>query len=409
MTEQTQSKAIVVSNYDKIKAMANNQATIQRFVEMLGNRTTAHSYITSAMLAVQNSKDLMECTPSSVFNVVMRAAALHLSCDPALKQAYIVPFYDNNTHTRKASFIPGYIGINQMALRTHKYRYLQTSELWEGQEICINQLTGAAHIEGQRKSDKVIGYFHYFELFTGLSHTYYMTVEELEAWHQRYAPKNPIWKSHFPDMCKKTVTKQNLLKFGVLDSNDRAILEEADEDRPEGELMGNDTIEGVFNEQDDAKAEEEAKIAAEAKANEPQRDPQEIINELSGQPSETPKQAPALPPLRYSPEALKARVAEIAKTMTGKPANGKRGLVVGLLNNVFASSPEPDMCRHELLKYLTGTGSSKTIPDPIILALYSWLNPTQDSGGDWIVDPMSVREALTAFNAAKPPEQESLI
>jgi recombination protein RecT len=262
MTEQ--SKALVVTNHDKIKALAHNQKTIERFTQMLGSKREALAYITSAMLAVANSPDLMECTPSSVFNSVMRAAALRLYCDPALRQAYPVPFNNKvkgrngepDRWIKQATLIIGYIGLNNLAARTGKYRYLNASELYEGQTIEINQLTGAATIKGSRKSDKVIGYFHYFELIKGLSHTHYMTVEDLKAHGERYAPKNPLWRNAFPDMAKKTVTRINLLKFGILDPSDRAVIDEMSEDRPEGEAVN--TIDGEFTEVDDELAEQAA-------------------------------------------------------------------------------------------------------------------------------------------------------
>ena len=284
MTEQqSPSKALAVTNYDKIKALAQNENTIRRFAEMLGSRREAQSYISSALLAVANSKELMECTPSSVFNAVMRAAALHLYCDPALRQAHPVPYFNSKTQKREASLIIGYIGLNNLALRTGKYRILNTGCLYEGQSMEVNQLTGEAQITGLRKSDKVVGYFHYFELLNGLSHTFYMSVEELKAHGEQYAPKNPLWRNKFPDMCKKTVTRLNLLKTGILDPADRAMLNELDETRPEGELItSDDNIDTSFTEIDDAQAEKDAEEVAEKKAAEPKRDPQEIVSELYG-------------------------------------------------------------------------------------------------------------------------------
>ena len=64
MAEQN---GLAVSNYDKIKALARNKTTVERFAEMLGSKADAMSYISSAMLAVANSDALMECTPSSDF------------------------------------------------------------------------------------------------------------------------------------------------------------------------------------------------------------------------------------------------------------------------------------------------------------------------------------------------------
>lgn len=285
LAEQAPQKQIVVSNFDKIRALAYNERTTQRFMAMLGTKREAQAYVGSAMLVVANSDDLKECTPSSILNSAMRAASLGLWCDIGLRQAYIVPFNDRSTGKKNATLIIGYIGINNMAMRTRKYRYLNVDALYEGQTIEINQLTGATTIHGTRSSEtaKILGYFHYFELKDGLSHTLYMTVEELQAHGQKYAPKNPMWKNKFPDMCKKTVTRLNLLKFGILDPFDRSIVEEMSEDKTDGELIESGSmIDAEFTEQDDNQAELDAKATADARVNAPKRNPQDIINELTG-------------------------------------------------------------------------------------------------------------------------------
>ncbi|MFA6204319.1 MAG: recombinase RecT [Gallionella sp.] len=284
MTDQT--KAITVTNYDKIKALAHNQATIVRFAAMLGSKPYAMSYISSAMLAVANSPDLMECTPSSVFNSVMRAAALRLSCDPAMKQAHIVPFYNNKTGKRDAQFIPGYVGLNQMAMRTGKYRVLNCSYIREGQVIDIDELTGIPNIHGQRSGDTILGYFHYFELFDGFKHILYMTVEELHAHGQKYAAKNPLWKSNFDAMARKTVTRLHLLKNGILDPYDRSMVEAASEDIEQESTIINreDTVDGAFSEVDDETAAIEAAARKIEEKNRPKASEAELVGDLTGEP-----------------------------------------------------------------------------------------------------------------------------
>ena len=219
----------------------------------------------------------------------MRAAALRLSCDPSLRQAHIVPFYNNKKGKREAQFIPGYIGLNNLAQRTGKYRYLQAHELYEGQVLEVNQLTGEPQLHGRRESDKILGYYHYFELFNGFKHVLYMTVEELQAHGQRYAAKNPMWKTNFHDMAKKTVTRLHLLKDGVLDPFDRTIIASASEDI-EGEIAG-DTIDATFTDQDD---EDAAHMAVEQQAQEeakPKRTEAQIMNELFGETEKAPEPA----------------------------------------------------------------------------------------------------------------------
>jgi recombination protein RecT len=298
MTEQTTTKALTVTNYDKIKALARNKLTIERFTEMMGSRQEAMSFISSAMLAVASSEDLMKCTPSSVFNAVMRAGALRLSCDPATKQAHIVPFKNHKTGVSEAAFIPGYVGLNNLALRTGKYRHLNVGRVYDGQVMEIDQLTGSASIRGNRTSDKIIGYFHYFELFNGYKHILYMTTEELKAHGGRYAARNPMWNRDFDSMAKKTVVRLHLLKDGILDPFDRAFIEQSIEELPDGEMIeSSNAVDAVFTELDDETATQEAI----QKKSEPKKTEAEIMGELYAEKKPEPATAKVEEPKEPAP------------------------------------------------------------------------------------------------------------
>ena len=126
------------------------------------------------------------------------------------------------------------------------------------------------------------------------------------------------------------------------------------------------------------------------------------------EPVKTTQTTPVSSPLRLKPEDLKEAIEKKAEKMTGKISNGKRGVVVSMLESILSMRPDPKEARHQLLHYLTGKSSINEIPDSVILALYEWLKPTQDTGGAWIPDAMATREALTAYNASQ-PAQSSLL
>lgn len=112
--------------------------------------------------------------------------------------------------------------------------------------------------------------------------------------------------------------------------------------------------------------------------------------------------------LRYEPDMLKARIAEIAATQNGQVSNGKKGLVATCLEAIYSISPDPEACRKQAMHWLTGYDSLKSMPDNFVLALYKWLDPSQDSGGAWQAAPMSQREALAVLNAAQPAQARLL-
>jgi len=144
-----------------------------------------------------------------------RAATLNLSCDPALGQAYLVPYKD------EATLIPGWRGLRDMAYRTGTVAEINVDFLAEGQTWVRDQLTGSGHIEGVPTSNKPIGYFAYMKTLSGRVNTLYMTIEEIEAHKVQYAKgykkEESAWNKEFGKMAKKTVLKQMLTQWAALD------------------------------------------------------------------------------------------------------------------------------------------------------------------------------------------------
>lgn len=314
--QQQPSNKIQVSNYDKIRAMAKNEDVIKSFTAVLGSRTTAQAYISSALLAVANSSALMECTPASVMQVALRSATLRLSCDPALGQAYIVPYNDHNKG-KVATLQLGYKGIKQMGLRTNKYRFINPGRLYEGQIIEQNQLTGQVVIRGQRTSDIVIGYFSYFEYFNGYSAFLYMTIEELWAHAEHYSKsyqnaikynrKDSLWQTDFDAMAQKTVTRLNLLRNGTLNTEDATVLAAMED---EAAQLHGDVIDTTF-ENIQISDEDAAKIKG------PERTVAQNLADLGFEP-EKKAEAPVTPPTaetaKQEPDPLDVAEAEYSES-----------------------------------------------------------------------------------------------
>jgi hypothetical protein len=93
------------------------------------------------------------------------------------------------------------------------------------------------------------------------------------------------------------------------------------------------------------------------------------------------------------------------KTVTPK----QRNLAAMLLSEMFPG-PDSDIQRHALQQYLFGHASLKAVSDSYILVILNdWLKPTQDSGGAYRPDPLSVTEAQAAYlEAIKEQGQQEL-
>ena len=229
-----------------IKDYGRSPEIIERFAEIVG-KNNAGGYVQSAILAVANNDALQKCSPASIFSSALRAATVQLLCEPSLGQAYLVPFKG------KATFLIGYKGLYQLALRTGKYRYINVSPIYEGETITEDRFSGLMSLGGGRKSDVVIGYIAGFKLLSGFSKSLYMTIDEIHAhaneYSMSYNHSSSPWKTHRPEMERKTVLRLLLSKYGYIDPKDAlAISGDADNeialDDPDGMPENVTIIEG---------------------------------------------------------------------------------------------------------------------------------------------------------------------
>ncbi len=222
-------KLAVIRNYMR------KDEIMTRFVEVLGNYQ-ASAYVSSVMLAVGGSQALQECSMASIATSAMRAATLRLSCDPAIGQAYLVPFKGT------ATLVIGYKGLRDMAIRTGKYRHLHVAKIYEGEVVIEDRITGVHKIAGEKKSEKAAGWLFYMELFTGFAKSIYMTVEEIHAHAQKYSksynrPDSP-WKTHTELMEKKTLLRLGISHWGYLDPYDLMTMNAVDEEEDKNTIDG---------------------------------------------------------------------------------------------------------------------------------------------------------------------------
>lgn len=240
---------------DLLKATINAPSVQEQFKNALGEHKD--TFVASLIDLYTGDKSLQTCKPSVVIAEALRAATLRLPLNKALGFAYIVVYnnsvkrkdangndvIDPNTHkpvydkVPTPTFIPGYKGYIQLAMRTGQYRTINADVVYEGEVRKVNKLTGEIAFDGEKTSDKIIGYFCYFELLNGFSKTLYVTVEDMAAYAKRYSPsvkwettvaqliakandgiigKKVGWEGNFNDMALKTVIRRLLSKYGYL-------------------------------------------------------------------------------------------------------------------------------------------------------------------------------------------------
>lgn len=217
-------------------ALFNKTITDQRtqdyLTQVLGEKKS--SFVSNLTALVSSNVSLQQCEPVSILYAGIKATALDLPLDPNLGFAYVLPYKDNKTGKTVATFQMGYKGFKQLAIRSGKYRFLNASDVREGEIKSRNRLTGSIEFQfieddAERLSKPIIGYFSYFETVNDFHSLFYMPIVEIKEHAKKYSKsyqydlqknsKTSKWSgddTEFGKMCKKTVTKLNLSNNGIL-------------------------------------------------------------------------------------------------------------------------------------------------------------------------------------------------
>ena len=254
---------------DLLKNMLNAESVQAQFKNALGKNSG--TFVASVIDLYNGDKSLQQCEPKAVVMEALKAAVLHLPINKALGYAFIIPFNNNRKvkytdeqgvererweKVMEPTFQIGYKGLIQLAMRTGQYRTLNADAVYEGELRKVNKLTGEIAFDGERTSDKVVGYFCYFELLNGFSKTLYMTVEQMAMHAKRFSKglkkettveslinlaalpvsdSNTVgWMGNFHGMAIKTVIRNLLSKYGYLSVE----MQNAIADDYEGETTG---------------------------------------------------------------------------------------------------------------------------------------------------------------------------
>lgn len=266
---------------DKLKSVLDTESVFSQFKDVL--KDNAGSFVASLIELYNGDTALQTCEQKLLISEALKAAALKLPINKALGFAYIV-CYKNKVcidgqwvKVPTPTFILGYKGLIQLALRTGQYRTINADIVYEGELRKVNKLTGEIDFDGEKKSDKVLGYFCHFELLNGFSKTLYMTVEQVATHAKKYSKglKDEVtvkelmglsglpvlasskavgWLGNFNSMGLKTVSRLLLSKYGYLSVEmQTAIAKEVEaenyEDKVTGEINDNSgTMEVSFEE-----------------------------------------------------------------------------------------------------------------------------------------------------------------
>ena len=212
-----------------VNSMLDKDGMRKRFDELLGKRTP--QFVSSIVSMVNAGKNLQQAfyeSPMTVIQASLKAAMFDLPIDQSLGYAYIVPFknYKKDLGAKKmeATFILGWKGMHQLALRTGAYKTINVVDVRDGELKSYNRLTEEVKIdfiedEDARDALPIIGYVGYYRLVNGAEKTVYMSTKSIAA-HEKKFRKGEFqgkgWRDDWDAMARKTVYRILIGKWGIM-------------------------------------------------------------------------------------------------------------------------------------------------------------------------------------------------
>lgn len=215
-----------------MNSLLDGEKLRSRFDELLGKRSA--QFVSSVVSLVNADTKLQQAfyeSPMTVIQSALKAASFDLPIDQNLGYAYIVPFKnskkkDDGTWEKRmeATFMLGWKGMHQLALRTGAYKTVNVVDVRDGELKSYNRLTEEVEVVFEEDDDKrsslpVVGYIGHYRLTNGAEKTIYMTVDQIRKHEEKYRKgdtQGKGWRDDWDAMARKTVYRQLIGKWGVM-------------------------------------------------------------------------------------------------------------------------------------------------------------------------------------------------
>lgn len=254
-----------MANQSLVKTQGGQERTIGQYlnsekvsgmlVSSLGSEKSKQRFVAGILAASAANPALKECDYATVVSAGLLANALDLSLSPSLGLAYVVPFKDTKNDRTVATFIIGYRGYIQLAIRSGYYADIDVTDVRAGEYCGRNSETRKPvfnFVEDDEEREKlpVVGYKASFEYLNGFKKTIYWSKEKMLKHADTYSkafslngvkspypnkcrvsfaeyeagkvPENELWKyssfwyKNFDEMAMKTLIRQLISKWGIM-------------------------------------------------------------------------------------------------------------------------------------------------------------------------------------------------
>lgn len=265
----------VVPKQEKFSDFLAKETTKNWIASVVTDPKEASKFVSSIVSATTNNTMLQACEKSSIISSGLLANALGLSLSPQLGLCYMVPFKNKAQYkdgvkikdeSYTATFVLGYKGYIQLAIRSGYYKNINVISIKEGELIKYDPLTEELEVnlipdEREREKLPTIGYYASFKLMNGFTKSIYWSKEKMLVHADKYSAAfsaqsyddlqagkiaekdmwkySSFWYKDFDGMAYKTMLRQLISKWGIMSIDmQRAEEEEVIQEQARINAMG---------------------------------------------------------------------------------------------------------------------------------------------------------------------------
>ena len=236
----------------KFSVAINSKMYQNLIASTLRDPARARRFTAAITSAVAVNPALQECDAGTILAGALLGESLNLSPSPQLGQYYLVPFKQKAKYDRggnmirpestTATFVLGYKGYIQLALRSGQYKDLDVMVIKQGEYMGKDPETGKAKFQfieddDERETLPTIGYMAYFEYLNGFRKVVYWSKEKMMTHADTFSkafsrqgyedlmagrvPEKDMWRyssfwyKNFDDMAKKTLLRHIISRWGI--------------------------------------------------------------------------------------------------------------------------------------------------------------------------------------------------
>lgn len=242
----------VVPKQERFSDFLSKDSTQKWIASVISDPKEASKFVSSIVSATTTNVQLQACERNSIISSGLLANALGLSLSPQLGLCYMVPFKNKAQYkdgvkikdeSYTATFVLGYKGYIQLAIRSGYYKNINVISIKEGELIKYDPLTEELEVnlildERERAKLPTIGYYASFKLMNGFTKSIYWSKEKMLVHADKYSaafsasefdklqagkiPEKDLWKyssfwyKDFDGMAYKTMLRQLISKWGIM-------------------------------------------------------------------------------------------------------------------------------------------------------------------------------------------------